>query len=98
MHLLNKIVIPRIEAVWKDVAYSMGYELHIVDAIDQNSHNLKQCCQNLFADWLRKNCDPTWEALLRYIKDVDDLVAAAEEIKKELISGNYMIIMHDIAT
>ena len=67
MHLLNKIVVPRIKAEWKDVAFSMGYEPHDVDAIDQDFRNLKQRCQYLFADWLGKNRDPTWKALLKYV-------------------------------
>ena len=88
MHLLNKIVVPRIKAEWKDVAFSMGYEPHDVDAIDQDFRNLKQRCQYLFADWLGKNHNPTWEALIKYIKDVEDLVAAAEKIEEDLVSGN----------
>ena len=90
MHLLNNIVIPRIAADWKNVAYSMGYEYNAVKAIEKESHyEIEECCQNLFAKWLKK-CDSTWEALLRYIKDVDNLVAAAEKIEKdlELVSGN----------
>ena len=88
MHLLNKIVIPKIKTDWKDVAYSMGYESDVVKAIEKESYyQMKECCQNLFAEWLKKR-DPTWEVLLRYIKDVDDLVAAAEKIEEELVSGN----------
>ena len=88
IHLLNKIVIPRIKAEWKDVAYSMGYESDVVKAIEKESHyQIKECCQNLLAEWLKKH-DPTWETLIKYIKDVDNLVAAAEKIEEDLVSGN----------
>ena len=88
MHLLNKIVIPRIAADWKDVAYSMGYQYNVVKTIEKESHyQIKECCQNLLAEWLKKH-DPTWETLIKYIKDVDNLVAAAEKIEEDLVSGN----------
>ena len=84
MHLLNKIVIPRIRANWRDVAYSMGYSDE-VDAIQEESHHdLKRCCQKLFTDWLKTSHYRTWGNLLKCIKDVDDLSAAAEEIEKSL--------------
>ena len=85
MHLLNKIVIPRIKSKWDDVAYSMGKSFHYVEGIQKESrHNLKQCCQKLFSDWLETSHHPTWGLLLKHIKDVDDLSAAAEEIEKIL--------------
>ena len=89
MHKLNKIVIPRIQAKWKDVAYSMRYKVHDVVAIETECHHvLSKCCQNLFSKWLTTTLHPTWRELLDYIKDVDDLKAAAEEIKEELVSGS----------
>lgn len=52
MNELLNIVIPKIKAYWKDVAYSMKYETYEVDAIETESHNLKECCVKLFTDWL----------------------------------------------
>ena len=92
MHHLNKIVIPRIKSEWEDVAYSMGYRFRDVKAIKKESLNdLKECCQKLFSDWLDTSRNPTWKTLLEYIKDVDDLSAAAEEIEEELHSGSYTV-------
>ena len=89
MHRLNKIVIPRIQSKWKDIAYSMRYEIHDVDAIEKEcNHVLRDCCQHLFSKWLTTRLHPTWRELLDYIKDVDDLEAAAEEIEKKLVSGS----------
>ena len=94
MHLLNKIVIPRIRANWRDVAYSMGCSVYDVDAIQEESHDLKQCCHKLFSGWLKTSRHPTWGLLLKRIKDVDDLSAASEEIEKRLQALSK--IMHDI--
>ena len=74
MHQLNKIVIPRIKSEWQDVAYSMGYKVYNVNAIERECHHvLKDCCQRLLSDWLITGDHPTWRKLLDYIKDVDDL-------------------------
>ena len=87
MHLLNKIVTPMIMVEWKAVAYSMGCPPYRVDAIQMESNNnLSQCCEKLFADWLKTSSNPTWKFLLVSIEDVD-LTAAAETIQKELVSG-----------
>ena len=88
MHQLNKIVVPRIKSEWKDVAYSMGYKVHDLKTIEKDCHHdSKECCQDMLAKWLTTSKHPTWSKLLEYIKEVDDLVAAAEEIDK-LISGS----------
>ena len=92
MHLLSKIVIPMVESRWKKVAYAMGYSTYEVDSIDKNSQNLNQRCENLFTDWLNSNPDATWLVLLKFIKQVDELLAAAEEIEKKIVSGMMLII------
>ena len=89
MHRLKKIVIPRIISKWKDVAYSMRYKIYDVDATEiECNHVLRDCCQHLFSKWLTTRLHPTWGELLDYIKDVDDLEAADEEIEKKLVSGS----------
>ena len=84
---LTKIVIPRIKAEWKNVAYSMRFDLRIIDAIHEDSRSFQQCSQKLFTNWLTTNNGPTpktWNTLLKRIKDVDSLVQAAEEIENDL--------------
>jgi len=89
MRILIKIVIPKIKAKWKDVAYLMGYNEYDVDAIATESpHNLKECCEKLFTNWLMTSHGPTpktWHTLIEHLKQVDELTAAVEEIEKELI-------------
>ena len=87
---LNKIVIPRIMAEWRKVAYSMRFDLHFISAIEQDSRNVQECCDKLFTNWLTTNNGPTpktWKTLLEKIEDVDDLVRASEEIKEDLLKG-----------
>lgn len=90
MSKLNKIVVSKTKAYWKDVAYnSLDYDLYAVQAIDEQYRgNPHQCCQALFEKWLstsRVGESKTWEALLRQLREVDELAAAVEEISEELI-------------
>jgi len=87
---LTKIAIPKIKSEWKDVALSMEYSFRAVKAIELESTDLKECCQNLFSDWLETDHGPTpksWNTLLSKIKEVDSLTTAAEEIELELLTG-----------
>ena len=84
---INKIVIPRIQAEWEDVAYALHYEISKVKAIKQNNQNSKKCCRELFIDWLSTDhgAGPkTWATLIEKLKEVEDLTAAINEIIDEL--------------
>ena len=101
IHQLNKIVVPRIQSEWEDVAYSMGYNIYDVKAIKKDCHYvLEDCCKCLLSKWLTASKHPTWSKLLEYIKDVKNLVAAAEEIEK-LVLGIKLasqLIVYDVKT
>ena len=89
---LIKIVIPKIKVKWEDVAYRMRYEVHEVEAMKRESHDLEECCMKLFTNWLKTNHPPTpktWQTLLDHLKCVDDLTAVVEQIEKELISRKH---------
>ena len=91
MKILNRIVIPKIRAEWESVAYSMDYDSYTVSAIEKESRNLQDCCQKLFKDWLTTSngsSPKTWKTLLKCIEDVEELTAAVEKIKAELVKGN----------
>ena len=84
---LIKIVIPKIKADWKHLAYSLKYDISTVKGIDKDSRDSGHCCENLFEDWLSSNhgaAPKTWHTLLQKIKEVDGLFAAAGDIEKEL--------------
>ena len=90
MQDLVKIVVPKVTPKWKDLAYSMGYDIATVSAIRIDSHNVEDSCRRLFEDWLstdRGSTPKTYRTLLRCIKEVDMLTAASEEIEMELING-----------
>ena len=84
---INKIIIPRIQAEWEDVAYALHYEIPKVKAIKENNQSLKKCCRELFIDWLSTDhgAGPkTWATLIEKLKEVEDLTAATNEIIDEL--------------
>ena len=89
MWQVNKIVVPLIMAYWKDVAYnSLRYDISTVEGI-KATHNgdPKKCCQELLRNWLSTERDvgpKTWETLLKQLKEVPELAASVEEIKKQL--------------
>ena len=87
MWKLIKVVIPKIQADWEDVAYSMNYDISIVRAIKGDFQTAEKRCKFLFEDWLstsRGVTPKTWNKLLERIKDVDSLKQAAEAIEQEL--------------
>ena len=89
---LIKIVIPKIKADWNRLAYSLGYDIAAVKAIERDCTDSEQCCEKLFEDWLTTEhgvAPKTWRTLLQHIKEVASLFAAADDIKKQL-DKNYL--------
>ena len=87
---LTTIIIPKVKAQWKELAFCMRYSIGEVDGFDKEGRNLTERCQKLFGNWLETNHDlkpKTYQTLLTYIKDVDELTAASQEIEKALIKG-----------
>ena len=89
MHNLISVVIPRVSSEWEEMAYALQYKVPAVRSIRSNQKgDLKQCCKELFEDWLSTNngAKPkTWRTLLSKLEKVDSLKAVTEEIKEELI-------------
>ena len=84
---LINIVIPKVNAYWKILAYSMGYSIHDVKALENDGDNLDEQCCKFFENCLttESGCSPkTWEKLLERIKAVGKLSGAAKEIENEL--------------
>ena len=84
---LNKIVIPKIEAEWEDVAFVLDYDITTVNSINKKCNdNPRMCCKELFKDWLSTDHGAgsrTWSTLLGKLNEVDELAAANKEIKDE---------------
>ena len=84
---INKIVIPRIQAEWQNVAYALCYRIAEVKAIRTDNKTSKMCCLELFEDWLSTNHGvgpKTWSTLLDKLNEVKDLTVARNEIMSEL--------------
>ena len=91
MWQLNKMVIPKVKAHWEDVAYnSLHYDVLKVRSISKKHQNdPKKCCVELFEIWLctsKEDNASTWKALLEQLKEVDELTAAVEQIRQNLIT------------
>ena len=86
---LTDIVIPRVKNHWKRLAYAMRYDSK-VESFDEEGRDLHERCEKLFKNWLNTSHGPTpktYQTLLKYIKKIDDLTTASEEIEKKLIKG-----------
>ena len=84
---IMKIVLPQIKSEWKYVATSLRYPPADVKAFEKDSHDVKECCYNLFTDWLSTNrgvTPKTWGRLIERIEDVDNLQDAVKKIKEEV--------------
>ena len=90
MWKLIKIVIPKVMAEWRNLAFCMTYDIGEVNAFSKDSQDVQECCGKLFENWLSTSHRPvpkTYKTLLNHIKEVDKLSGAYEEIEKELIKG-----------
>ena len=86
------IVIPKIQAQWESLAYCMRYGIEEVKGFKREG--FKECCKNLFSNWLTTDHDPkpkTYQTLLEHIEKIDELTAVSVEIRKELIEGLDML-------
>ena len=90
MFELTEIVAPKMMAEWESLAFCMRYTLADVAAFKKDTKDLKECCRNLFANWLTTDHGPkpkTYQTLLKHIKKINNLTAASEAIEKDLIEG-----------
>ena len=90
MFELIEIVAPKMMAEWESLAYCMRYTTAEVAAFKKDAKDLKECCRNLFDNWLTTSHGPkpkTYQTLLEHIKKIDNLKAASEAIEKGLIEG-----------
>ena len=90
MHELIEIVASKMMAEWESLAFCMRYTIAEVAAFKKDARDLKECCKNLFCNWLTTSHGPkpkTYQTLLKHIKKIDSLKEASKAIEKELIEG-----------
>ena len=90
MWKLISIVIPKVKASCGTLAYSMGFGIEDVRGLERDFKDSSERCCKLFEDWLSgsRGCTPkTWGKLLERIRQVDELHAAAGDIKKQLLGS-----------
>ena len=88
MKHLNKYVIPKIAANWKQVADSLEFDIHIIRIIEKKFPNDPlQSCDELMRDWLSTDfgiSPKVWSTLLAALKDIKQLAAVVEQIHKDI--------------
>ena len=86
---LTKIVIQKVKDKWEYIAEALRYDLATIKAIkDTCKGNPKDCCRELFKDWLTTNngakAGPkVWSTLFDVLKQVDEI---ASDITKDIIA------------
>lgn len=82
---LLSIVVWRIAAEWKIVAYGMDFEIAEVNIIEKKCRDdPEECCVELLKRWLQAKPDKNWEMLLSVLKQVKKLIASSKEIEKDV--------------
>ena len=85
---LIEIVVPKIKPVWDEVAYSLDFDVYFVEATTEEFHDFKKRCKKVFIKWLTTSHGPTpktWQTLLSKLRSIEELVAASENIEKQLM-------------
>lgn len=99
MQDLLKIVIPRINAEWENVAYALCYSIPNVKTISRkHKDDPEKCCKELLTDWLTTNNGArpkTWSTLFDKLNEVSELTAAREEIIELVQAANGKRIYRD---
>ena len=88
MKYLINIVVPRVAAYWKDVAFNLDFKIPTTRIISEKCfHDPENCCKELFERWLSSSegkSPKNWSTLLTSLKCMEDLRNVTEKIEKEL--------------
>ena len=91
MTMLLTFVIPKVAAHWDAIAYRLDFGIQRVEIIKEKCfYNPEKCCKEVFICWLtsKEGISPkTWGILLEVLKEITDLTAVTEQIKKELANS-----------
>ena len=88
MKHVNKYVIPKIAADWKQVADSLEFDIHTIRIIEKKFPNDPlQSCDELMRDWLSTDVGispKVWSTLIAALKDIRRLAAVVEQIEEDI--------------
>ena len=103
MKQLMDLVIPRVAADWRRLAFAPEFEISTVKIITlKGSDDPELCCEELLHDWLSTDHGikpKNWTTLLAALKLIKQLTGATAEIEKGLaamlsiISSDVIIIL-----
>ena len=87
MKQLYTIVVPRIAAKWKHVAYYLELHHYIARIEGDYRYDHRECCFSLLEKWIitdRGVAPKNWATLLSALKEIKELTSACSEIEKDL--------------
>ena len=90
MKHLNEHVIPKIAAIWKQVADSLDFDICAIRNIEKKFQNDPlQSCDELMRDWLSTDVGikpKVWSTLIAALKNIRQLTAVVEQIEEDIKS------------
>ena len=81
---------------WRELGVQLLNEknVHFLDEIKVNhTQNVRECCTEMFEEWLRTRLDASWDQLCNALITID-LPVAAKQIKQELCRGTYLFVLY----
>ena len=88
MKQLMEIVIPRVAADWKQLAFMLEFDISRVNIIKQKGRDdPESCCCELLYEWLDSDHGikpKNWTTLLTALKQIKKLTSVINEIEKDL--------------
>ena len=93
-------MVPSVAAKWKEVGEALllsdNIETGCLEIIEKdNRNNVKECCKQMFIQWLETDKDASWEKLLLALQSpAVQLYYLAEQINKKLQKGKTLPIKY----
>ena len=96
-------MIPEVFQEWLTVAYTLDYDISTIRAIQcRHNGNAKQCCEELFKDWLSTNNGSKpkiWQTLLHKLEEIEELCPVTRDIREKLIQMDSQVIwLYNVTT
>ena len=63
MRDLNRYVIQKFAADWKDVGIELGLNLDVLNIVEENYRKVESCFQETLHKWLKSTPNATWKML-----------------------------------
>ena len=87
---VQKLVVNRVAAKWKNLAIFLNFDQYLIDNIDCDARTCQEGCREMFTKWLRVvegtgSMERTWETVVVAVERMEDF-SFASELADELCS------------